>query len=223
MDIDEWEDSLPDYLHKNQDVETSVSGSNSLHLALLSLKMLVSRISLHAVGQIDDPSSPEILKYRQFECRKAAQNIVDFVQSLTSSHLGEFWLPYGAYYLTSTTTLLLRFAVETTDDSVAESCVSSVKTLTQRLRQAKDDDDWDLADDSLSQCDGILARITHNARPQGEIPAGNLSGLAHNPLEIDAPPGDWLDATLPAFYGPMDGSGQMRDVWNMFDFEPFNI
>lgn len=128
----------------------------------------------------------------------------------------------GAYYLTSTTTLLLRFAVETTDDTVAESCVSSVKALTQRLRHAKENDDWDLADDCLTQCEGIIARLTHNGRPQHHsetIPRPSLNGF-----EFEDTPGDWLDATLPTFYGPLDGTSQIRDVWGMFGFpEPFTI
>ncbi|RDW68323.1 hypothetical protein BP5796_08980 [Coleophoma crateriformis] len=201
-DLDEWEDSLPEYLIRNSQEEPAVSGSKFHYM--------------QAVAQSDASNTSEALKYRQFECRKSAQTIVNFVRSLQSSHLGEFWLPYGAYYLTSTTTLLLRFAVETTEDAVAESCVSSVKMLTQRLRHAREHDDWDLADDCLSQCEGIIARMTHNGRSSDQT--SNLPRPIFNGLEIDAP-GDWLDATMPAFYGPMDGSSQMRDVWGMFDYE----
>lgn len=47
-DLDEWEDSLPDYLMRSPGEEVAVSGSSSLHLTFLSLKMLICRVSLHA-------------------------------------------------------------------------------------------------------------------------------------------------------------------------------
>lgn len=46
-DMDEWEDSLPEYILKVSECEMTVSGSSSLQLGLLSLKMLICRISLH--------------------------------------------------------------------------------------------------------------------------------------------------------------------------------
>lgn len=46
-DLDSWEDSLPDWLKPTQrDTVSPISGSSNLHLAFLSLKMLVSRVEL---------------------------------------------------------------------------------------------------------------------------------------------------------------------------------
>ncbi len=119
-----------------------------------------------------------------------------------------------AYYLTSTMTLLLRFAVETTDDDIAEACVSSVKTFTSWLRQAREAADWDLADDCLNNCEGVIARMTEKGRP---LPATIPEALPTNFTDTD--PLNWLDTALPVSYGPMDGSGQFRDLWDMFGFD----
>ncbi|KAL2075594.1 hypothetical protein VTL71DRAFT_537 [Oculimacula yallundae] len=218
-DLDIWEDSLPDYLSSSVHSDF-VSGSSSLRLCYLSLKMLVCRISLHSVSQQQSTECVEAYRFRQVESRHAAQAIVDFTTSLNTCQLPEFWLPYTAYYLTSAITLLLRFAVETTEDSVAETCVTSVKVFTSWLRRAREIHDWDLADDCLIGCEGIVARMTDNGqRLQHEavldVPVVNF---------FETEPPNWLDTTLPVSYGPMDGSGQVRDIWDMFSFdEHFSI
>ncbi|KAG4435800.1 hypothetical protein IFR05_008721 [Cadophora sp. M221] len=214
VDLDRWEDALPDYLSSTAQ-SASISGSSSLRLCFLSLKMLICRISLHVVSQQGSNEAVEAYRFRQVESRHAAQAIVDFITSLKTFQLAEFWLPYTAYYLTSTITLLLRFAVETTEDAVAETCVSSVKMFTSWLRHAREVDDWDLAEDCLNNCEGIIARMTDNGRPhQNAVPEEPPASF----FEAE-PPNDWLDATLPVSYGPMDGSGQIRDLWDMFGFD----
>lgn len=125
------------------------------------------------------------------------------------------------YYLTSTITLLLQFALETTEDPIAESCVSRVKMFTSWLRNAREVEDWDLADDCLNNCEGIIARMRDNGRhpQQKAVPEAP-------PVKFfkTASPNDWLDATLPVSYGPIDGSGQVRDIWDMFGFdEQFSV
>jgi hypothetical protein len=51
-DLDTWEDSLPEWLRSpvRNSSEAPVSGSSSLHLAFLALKMLVCRVQLHVSG-----------------------------------------------------------------------------------------------------------------------------------------------------------------------------
>ena len=49
-DLDKWEDALPDYLSSTSP-NASISGSSSLRLCFLSLKMLICRISLHVSAQ----------------------------------------------------------------------------------------------------------------------------------------------------------------------------
>lgn len=49
-DLDQWEDDIPWQLQKVTRKNARVSGSCSLHLCLLSLKMLACRVSLHVSG-----------------------------------------------------------------------------------------------------------------------------------------------------------------------------
>ncbi|KAK0125424.1 hypothetical protein ONS96_009267 [Cadophora gregata f. sp. sojae] len=92
VDLDKWEDSLPDYLSSISS-RAGVSGSSSLHICYLSLKMLICRISLHAISQQGSTEAIEAYRFRQVESRNAAQAIVDFITSLKTFHLAEFWLP----------------------------------------------------------------------------------------------------------------------------------
>lgn len=47
-DLDTWEDSLPEWLRSPlRSTESPVSGSSSLHLGFLAVKMLVCRVELH--------------------------------------------------------------------------------------------------------------------------------------------------------------------------------
>jgi hypothetical protein len=60
--------------------------------------------------------------------------------------------------------LLLRCALESANDAIAQSCISGVEAMTNRLRRAKEDDDWDLGDDCLARCERILHRMTTGRR-----------------------------------------------------------
>lgn len=55
--------------------------------------------------------------------------------------------------------------------------------------------------------------MTDNGRPP---PATIPEALPTNLFDTDP---RWLDATLPVSYGPMDGPGQFRDLWDMFGFD----
>jgi hypothetical protein len=58
-DLDTWEDSLPEWLRSPlRSTESPVSGSSSLHLGFLAVKMLVCRVELHVrAPQLDKYSS----------------------------------------------------------------------------------------------------------------------------------------------------------------------
>lgn len=55
--------------------------------------------------------------------------------------------------------ILLRCTIETTDLSARETCKRSLEALRKRLRSARDDSDWDLADIFLNQCDEPISRV----------------------------------------------------------------
>ena len=89
--------------------------------------------------------------------------------------------------------------------------------FTSWLRHAREVDDWDLAEDCLNNCEGIIARMTKNGRRPQQKPVQEAAPPV-NFFDTE-PRNDWLDATLPVSYGPMDGSGQVRDLWDMFRFD----
>ncbi|KAH8589944.1 C6 transcription factor [Bisporella sp. PMI_857] len=221
VQLDEWEDDLPEQFHTAGSSEYVVSGTSSLHLGYLVLKMLICRISLHShqtithSGSVDDTAR----LYHQAQCRASADAIVDFVVSLRKCQLEEFWLPYSAYHFTSTATLLLRCALETENDSVADSCVSSVRALIHRLTQAKAEHAWDLGDICIAQCESILNRMTTNQNGQttiaspstspSQVNSGLVSVLQNSDFTVE--PMDEMGA-----YNYFQNQG---DLWDMFRFE----
>ncbi|KAH2393453.1 hypothetical protein KXW92_007778 [Aspergillus fumigatus] len=162
-DLDMWEDSLPDWLRTpvHHSSESRVSGISSLQLSFLAVKMLVSRVELKEVNNAET-DNPEARRYFQTECRKSAEEIVQFISSLRKQNFQEFWLPYSAFHLTSTATLLVRCALETTDSEVARSCLANVETFRSILRRVREEEDWDVADMCLDHCERILNRLAAN-------------------------------------------------------------
>ncbi|KAI5305161.1 hypothetical protein KEM56_005132 [Ascosphaera pollenicola] len=157
--LDSWEDELPSWLRPSlADPNDPVSGSSSLHLDFLTLRMLVARLEYQEVNNSDALENADARRYFQNECRKAAEEIVHFMVSLKRLHFREFWLPYGAYHLSSTATLLVRCALETTDPEVARQCMAKVDLLCKTLRATCIENDWDLADMCIDHCEKILSK-----------------------------------------------------------------
>jgi hypothetical protein len=114
--------------------------------------------------------------------------IVDFVLALKSDHLGEFWLPCkcfnragrppieqkldSGYHLNSTAVLLLRCAIESSDETIRETCISSVKTFLSYLDKIHEEHDWDIAEVCLNHCKSTMMRMANIARPLGEETVG---------------------------------------------------
>ncbi|KAF2147071.1 uncharacterized protein K452DRAFT_217511 [Aplosporella prunicola CBS 121167] len=160
-DLDVWEEDLPEYLRADgQEIGTSVSGAKSLRLGYLSIRMLLCRLSLRVASYDDGPGSHDIRQYHLTAVRRAATEIVDFVCSLQSSHLKEFWLSFTGHLIVSATTILLRCAVDTTDVNITETCKETLRKLQRRLSLAKSEDNWDLADMFLERYDEPISRIT---------------------------------------------------------------
>ncbi|KAL2812863.1 fungal-specific transcription factor domain-containing protein [Aspergillus granulosus] len=174
-DLDVWEDSLPDWLRSPLDAsEDRIAGICSLQLAFLAVKLLVGRVELNDVNN-SETDLPEARRYFQTECRKGAEEIVHFISSLREENFKEFWLPYSAFHLTSTATLLVRCALETSDPEVARTCLSNVESFREILRRVREDYDWDVADMCLDHCERILTRLPPGANNNGTTadPANN--------------------------------------------------
>lgn len=237
-ELDMWEDSLPEWLKSPQrGPEPPVSGSSSLQLAFLAVKMLVCRVELHEVNN-SDTDNPEARRYFQTECRKAAEEIVQFIASLKKVNFHEFWLPYSAFHLTSTATLLVRCALETTDPEVARSCLANVELLRSILRRVRDEEDWDVADMCLDHCERILIRHpgTNGNTGSGGNADGQGSGTtvddtpSLNPAAIALPEtqthNDIVDdmMSISGTFGTMDGFPfDMTGIWDVSGIQNVNF
>ncbi|KAI9930443.1 hypothetical protein ASPWEDRAFT_109223 [Aspergillus wentii DTO 134E9] len=158
--LDEWESSLPIYLQgTNAGYPTTVSGSSSLRVGYLSVRLLLCRIALHAASISGNLDRIESTQHHLSRLRKSAQAIVDYVCSLTKAQLQEFWLPYTAHHLILTVIILLRCTIESVDKNVAESCKLSLRKFWVKLQDAAENDGWDLASICISRCVGFVSKI----------------------------------------------------------------
>ncbi|RDW89771.1 hypothetical protein BP6252_01803 [Coleophoma cylindrospora] len=162
VSLDLWEESFSNW-KETQSLRGSneVTGSSSLTLEFLTIKMFLSRIALHESSKAEAPQSLEIRQYYQLHCRKAAHNVVEFMAGLSKLNFGEFWLPYAASHLTVCATLLLRCALETDDNEAARSCMWDVRKLQTVLKAARDDYEWELGETCLDHCENLISRAKH--------------------------------------------------------------
>ncbi|KAJ5384850.1 Transcription factor [Penicillium concentricum] len=230
-DLDIWEDSLPDWL-RGPTIHTGerIYGASSLQLAFLAVKMLVSRVELNEVNN-SETENTEARRYFQTECRRSAEEIVGFMTSLRKSNFTEFWLPYSAFHLTSTATLLVRCAFETTDSEVARSCLSNVETLRSVLRRVREEEDWDVADMCLDHCERIMHRLPGTGATMDQAFTTTMadSGLV-NPAAISLPEtqtnNDIVDdmMSISNTFGTMDGFPfDMTGIWDVSVFQDVNL
>ncbi|KAJ5208625.1 hypothetical protein N7449_003004 [Penicillium cf. viridicatum] len=230
-DLDTWEDSLPDWL-RGPTIHSGerIYGASSLQLAFLAVKMLVSRVELNEVNN-SETENTEARRYFQTECRKSAEEIVGFMTSLRKDNFAEFWLPYSAFHLTSTATLLVRCAFETTDSEVARSCLSNVETLRSVLRRVREEEDWDVADMCLDHCERIMHRLPGTGATMDQAFTTTMadSGLV-NPAAISLPEtqtnNDIVDdmMSISNTFGTMDGFPfDMTGIWDVSVFQDVNL
>lgn len=231
-DLDLWEDSLPDWLRApTQNRGDQLHASSSLQLAFLAVKMLISRVELNEVNNAET-ENPEARRYFQTECRKSAEEIVRFISSLRKENFKEFWLPYSAFHLTSTATLLVRCALETNDTEVARSCLSNVETLRTVLRRVQEEEDWEVADMCLDHCERIMHRLPGTGAPmdQDTMAASLADNGLVNPAAISLPEtqtnNDIVDdmMSISNTFGTMDGFPfDMTGIWDVSVFQDVNL
>ncbi|KAI9924751.1 hypothetical protein MW887_006607 [Aspergillus wentii] len=233
-DLDMWEDSLPDWIRTpiNNNSEERISGISSLQLSFLAVKMLVSRVELNEVNSAET-DNPEARRYFQTECRKSAEEIVRFISCLRKENFKEFWLSYSAFHLTSTATLLVRCALETTDTEVARSCLTNVENFRSILRRVREEEDFDLADMCLDHCERILNRLPGSDNSNTD---SNYNGFGLNdprlvnPAAISLPEtqtnNDIVDdmMSISGTFGTMDGFPfDMTGIWDVSVFQDVNL
>ncbi|KAB2579228.1 hypothetical protein DBV05_g2117 [Lasiodiplodia theobromae] len=185
--------------------------------------MLLCRLSYRAAAHENGLDAQDVRQYHFTTLRRAATRIADFVCSLQSRHLKEFWLSFTGHLIVSAATILLRCAIDTADAAVAEECKESLKSLRSRLHRAKNQDQWDLADMFLKRCDEPISRITSDSQMRNQE-----SNAAQPPAVQAAEESQRLDAQqeppdfgLSSFselnipIGPLDYPWE--SLWDMFE------
>ena len=164
-----WEDSLPEDLRRPiiRGRTLSGQGTANLRLAYLSVKLLVCRIQL----DWDRGSSKDDLNsHHCIHARRVCEEMVDFVQELDETRLGEFWMPPHAHTLTSATTFLMRIALRSRGSALNPS-LKLARTMIDTLQSYRDQYDWDMADHCLSNCSDLIEKIEYACNTTNTSPA----------------------------------------------------
>lgn len=143
----------------------------------------------------------------------------------------------SAFHLTSTATLLVRCALETSDNEVARSCLANVESFRTILRRVREEYDWDVADMCLDHCERILNRLPGNgANTDINALSAGLMGPPDNRLvnpaaiSISLPEtqtnNDIVDdmMSISGTFGTMDGFPfDMTGIWDVSVFQDVNL
>lgn len=169
LNLDAWTDTLPGSVRKiiirGTDLDTP--GAANLRLCFLAARFFSRRMALSTetksttlAGQAPDE--------RLLNVRRTVEEIVLFVNELTETQLGDFWLPTTAFVLSSAVTFLVRLAVQkeipTSGPSTSLS-LSLAKDLLATLRSHKEDHGWELGDICLAQYGDTLDKLTAQRDP----------------------------------------------------------
>jgi hypothetical protein len=68
-------------------------------------------------------------------------------------------LPHNSHHFTSAVTLLLRCALQTSNDDTRRQCMKNARVLVDFLRKAKEENNWDLSEECLVTSEPVLKRI----------------------------------------------------------------
>jgi hypothetical protein len=168
--LDDWLTALPTWLCQLSPlIDTSVNGSSSLWFSYLSVKLLLSRLAYRATLQEVAPSQGA-RQYRLAMLQEASAMVIDYVASLTETQLHQFWLPYTSYLLVTAATILLRCTIECGKLETKKKCVSKLIVFKDRLRIAKEESGWDLAEFCLERCGEPIQKFADALRIASDSP-----------------------------------------------------
>jgi hypothetical protein len=143
-------------------VDLAVPGSSNLRLAYLYLRLLSRKLDAECGRRFGVPEGASLTTSSHTLIRRAAEEIVVFVQELDETALGDFWLPLSAFTLSSTITFLLRCAIEST--AVQEGLTKSVsfrltKDMMAALQSHRQCASWDLGDICITQYSHLIEKL----------------------------------------------------------------
>jgi hypothetical protein len=155
------------------------------------------------------------------------------VRDLSSYHLYRYKANASAdsaFHLTSTATLLVRCALETTDNEVARACLAKVEAFRSILSRVREEEDWDVADMCLDHCERILNRLPGTGATFDLAFNGQPDNRLVNPAAISLPEtqtnNDIVDdmMSISNTFGTMDGFPfDMTGIWDVSVFQDVNL
>lgn len=107
--------------------------------------------------------------------------------------------------------------METIDDQMAVTTISSVRNFVRRLQTLRDDHNWELGTHCLAHCEAVVEQLTKRNADQ-ELATENYAGPADYSLGDDDLV-NRLDTSLLVSFGNVDGQVQERDLWEMLNID----
>jgi hypothetical protein len=151
--LTDWEDTLDDDIRRlvirGNDLDRA--GAGNLRLSYLAVKLLLRRIGC-------DTANHDSAIQARLQTQRVAEEIVLHVQELKQPHLRGFWMPTNGFTLTSATLFLLRDALKTSTKT-RNTSLKLAKDMISSLRDHRDTNAWDLADDCLTNCTDMTDKI----------------------------------------------------------------
>lgn len=199
----EWEESLGDDVRHIvlRGVHLDIPGAANFRLAYLAVKLLLRRIQLNmnkrSLQVEDDMVSPFYM-----HAQRAAEDIAYLVQELDESQFHGFWIPVHAFSLTSATMFLLRSGLRMRNES-RNMPLKIARDMLNALQAHRQNFDWDLADNCLTNCGELIDRIGMTENNNNTVPHEFL-GIPEN-LDIEP-------AVLEELFG-IPGFSEGLDMW----------
>lgn len=181
--LGEWEESLSDDIRRFvlRGTNLDVPGAANFRLAYLAVKLLLRRIQIDLNKrsmEVEDDTSPFY-----HHAQRAAEEIVLLVQELNETQLRGFWIPVHAFSLTSATTFLLRSGLRGKSQHRTRP-LRIARDMAKTLQAHRRNFDWDLADDCLCHCVGLIEKVAMT-EGDGDVSLHGIPDFSDN-LDIDA-------------------------------------
>lgn len=177
-------------------LDLDTPGAANLRLAFLSVQFLHCRIALEVSRNSRETGQSGQFFDEYSQSRRAAEDIVVFVQELGPVQLQDIWLPEAAFTLCFVTSFLIRAAIEfegTWPESPENGALSLSRALMVALRCHKEKADWDIGDICLEQYSELL---DWDKPPAADTDITTMSSEAFDALDALITDATFQDALL---------------------------
>lgn len=140
-------------------LDLDTPGAANLRLAFLSVQFLHCRIALEVARNNSERGQSGRLFDEYSQSRRAAEDIVVFVEELSPVQLQDIWLPEASFTLCFVMSFLIRAAIDlesTWPESPENGALSLARALMVALRGHKEKANWDIGDICVEQYSELL-------------------------------------------------------------------